>query len=274
MAIKNSSTPVIHCIGDSHCSLFIGSDRIQPYWPLEPINKLPWFKSYHIGPALAHNLTKSGTTSRGRELLFDVLSTRVPQGGYVLLSFGEIDCRVHLVKQAFKQSLPIHAVVDACLDEYFKVVREVMAMGYSVIVYSVCPARKGTKFRSLDYKNAEIELVALGSWKERNLATTLFNAGAKRRCADSGAKFLSNAQHVVDRNGKLIPLYLMDAVHLSQRAMPATLNELRQICPELNIPLQTVVPPTHVEIWQHYLRGRVARGFKEIKKIPRWFGIK
>ncbi len=147
-------------------------------------------------------------------------------------------------------------------------------MGYKVIVYNVCPARKGTKFRSLDYKNAEIELVALGSWKERNLATQLFNAGARLRCEHCGAKFLANAHHIVDRRGKLIPLYLMDAVHLSQRAMPATLNELRQICPELNIPLQTVAPPTQVEIWQHYLRGRMARGLKEIKKIPRWFGIK
>lgn len=264
----------IHCIGDSHVSFFSGSDRIQPYWPMLSVNTLPWFKSYHTGPALAHNLTKTGTTSRGRETLLEILKSQVPAGGQVLLSYGEIDCRVHLVKQAFKQGVPLQTVVDASLDEYFKVVREVMAMGFKVIVYNVCPARKGTKFRSLDYKNAEIELVALGSWKERNLATQLFNTGARLRSEHCGAKFLANAHHIVDRRRKLIPLYLMDAVHLSQRAMPATLNELRQICPELNIPLQTVVPPTQVEIWQHYLRGRMARGLKEIKKIQRWFGIK
>lgn len=265
---------VIHCIGDSHCSFFIGADRIQPYWPADSINELPWFKSYHIGPALAHNLTKNGTTSRGREILFEILSSRVPKGAYVLLSFGEIDCRVHLVKQAHKKGVPLETVVEACLDEYFKVVSEVTAMGYRVIVYNVCPARKGTKFRSLDYKNAEIELVALGSWKDRNLATSLFNTGAKRRCQECGAKFLMNAQHITDRNGKLIPLYLMDAVHLSQRAMPATLDELIKICPELDIPPQIITPPSKSEIWSHFIKGRAARGVKELKKIPHLFGKK
>jgi hypothetical protein len=274
MVMQTPCISVIHCIGDSHCSFFIGADRIQPYWPADSINELPWFKSYHIGPALAHNLTKNGTTSRGREILFEILSTRVPKGAYVLLSFGEIDCRVHLVKQAHKKGVPLETVVEACLDEYFKVVSEVTAMGYRVIVYNVCPARKGTKFRSLDYKNAEIELVALGSWKDRNLATSLFNTGAKRRCQESGVKFLMNAHHIVNPKGQLIPLFLMDAVHLSQRAMPATLKELRLICPEIKIPPQTIIQPTQLEIWTHYMRGRIIRGFKEIKKIPRWFGIK
>ncbi|MCS6243034.1 MAG: hypothetical protein H2172_04135 [Opitutus sp.] len=73
---------------------------------------------------------------------------------------------------------------------------------------------------------------------------------------------------------KLISLFLMDAVHLSQRAMPVTIEELRLICPEINIPPQTIIRPTQREIWNHYLRGRIARGFKEISKIPRWFGLK
>jgi len=198
----------------------------------------------------------------------------VPAGAYVLLSFGEIDCRVHLVKQANKQGVTLQTVVEACLDEYFKVVREISDMGYKVIVYNACPARKGTKVRSLDYKNAEIELTALGQWKDRNEAIRLFNTGAKHRCNEHGYKFLANAHHIVDRTGKLIPWFLMDAVHLSQRAMPATLKELSHICPEINIAPQIIIYPTQTEIWSHYLRGRIARGLKEIKKISSWLGIK
>lgn len=44
---------IIHCIGDSHVSFFGGLDRIQPVWPQRSDDRLPWFRTYHIGPALA-----------------------------------------------------------------------------------------------------------------------------------------------------------------------------------------------------------------------------
>ncbi len=71
-----SRIPIIHCIGDSHSSIFSGMDRIQPSWPASSSDQLPWFKTHHIGPALAYNLTKSGTTSQGWYSLWDVIASQ------------------------------------------------------------------------------------------------------------------------------------------------------------------------------------------------------
>ena len=269
-----SRPPIIHCIGDSHTSFFSGVDRIQPSWPATSCDQLPWFKTHHIGPALAYNLTKSGTTSQGRESLFEVIASQASPGDYILLSFGEIDCRVHLVKQAHKKTVPLEAAVDACLDEYFKVVREIMALGYKVIVYNITPPRFSKKHRGVDYEKSEAELVAVGTWEQRQKAATLFNAGAKHRCETSRAKFLETTHHLIDKRGRLMPFFLMDNVHLAQRAMPATLVELALICPELQIPPQTITRPPQWQLIRDYLTRRSERCIKEFKKIPRLIGLK
>jgi hypothetical protein len=269
-----SRPPTIHCIGDSHSSFFSGLDRIQPSWPAISCDQLQWFKTHHIGPALAYNLTKSDRTSRGRESLFEVIASQASLGDYILLSFGEIDCRVHLVKQAHKKNIPLKTAVDACLDEYFKVVREIMALGYTVIVYNITPPRFSKKNRGVDHEKSETELVAVGTWDQRQKAATLFNAGAKRRCATSGAKFLETTHHLVDKRGRLMPFFLMDNVHLAQRAMPATLVELARVCPELQIPPQNIARPPQWQLIRDYLSRRSERCIKEFKKIPRLIGLR
>jgi len=59
------SPAVIHCLGDSHVCFFSGQDRIfQAGLPAK--NILPFFRAWHLGPALAYNLVKPGSTSGGR----------------------------------------------------------------------------------------------------------------------------------------------------------------------------------------------------------------
>ena len=39
---------MIHCIGDSHSCFFSGEDKIQPIWPEQSFDTLPYFRSYRI----------------------------------------------------------------------------------------------------------------------------------------------------------------------------------------------------------------------------------
>ena len=54
---------MIHCIGDSHSAVFSGEETMQPEWPELASNKLPFFKSYRLGPATAYQLENLGTYS-------------------------------------------------------------------------------------------------------------------------------------------------------------------------------------------------------------------
>ncbi len=266
----SGAVPIVYCIGDSHVCFFSGRDVIHPDWPDESNDRLPWFKTYRLGSVLSYNLPRTGTQTRGRERLFEVLDSKVPPGARVLLSFGEIDCRAHLVKQSRLKGLPIETVVELCLDEYFKVVREVSARGFQVIVYNVVPSRLsasgGGAVKGVD------PFVTTGTWRERNHATRLFNEGARRRCADCGVRCLENFPHLIDAQGKTIQWYFWDSIHLSQRAMPATLQAFRALCPELGIPPQRIKRPGRVKVALDIFKRRFNRVTKEIGKIPRIFG--
>jgi hypothetical protein len=265
----SGAASAIHCIGDSHVCFFSGHDTIHRGWPVESETRLSWFRTYRIGSALAYNLSRSGTTTRGRERLFEVLETKVPPGARVLLVFGEIDCRAHLVKQSKSKGLPIETVVELCLDEYFKAVREVVARGFRVIVYNVVPSRSSMQGKLI----ADGEtLPTTGTWRERNRATRLFNDGARRRCVGCGAAFLENYSHLVDGDGKTVGWYFWDSIHLSQRAMPATLENLRALCPDLGIPPQMVMHPGRCDLIMDVVRRRFGRLFKDAGKIFQIFG--
>ncbi|MBW8782090.1 MAG: hypothetical protein JF599_09405 [Verrucomicrobia bacterium] len=266
---KTGEVPVVYCIGDSHVCFFSGQDKIQPDWPNASDDRLPWFKTYRTGSSLAYNLPKTGTRTRGRECLLEVLDTQVPPGARVLLSFGEIDCRAHLIKQAQLKGRPIETVVELCLDEYFKAVREIVDRGFTVIVYNVVPSRVSSPGSE---PKDEDNFVAAGTWRERNRAAMLFNEGARRRCAECGARFLENFPRLIDARGKSIRWYFWDSIHLSQRAMPATLENFRAICPELGIPPQRICHPGGAAVMFDLFKRRCRRVAKEIRKLPRLFG--
>lgn len=257
---RTTRVDAIHCIGDSHVSFFGGQDVIQPGWPERSNDLLPFFVTHHIGGALAYNLTRSETQMRGREKLFEVLTQAVPPGGAVLLSFGEIDCRAHVLKQAVKRNISVEAVVTECLEQYFQAVREVQRRGFPVIVYNAVPSailRARKSGRDDDY-------VAVGDWRARNAAIRQFNAGAKSRCAECGAKFLETFPALVDEQGQAVSWYYFDAIHLSQRAMPLTLRALGELFPERNIPqLPDAIPSAG---------ARVLDGIA--KRLRRWLKMK
>jgi hypothetical protein len=257
------STPsgdVIHCIGDSHVSFFSGQDVIQPGWPACSQDLLPYFVTHHIGPALAYNLPRVGTQTRGRECLFEVLEQAVPPQGKVLLCFGEIDCRAHILKQAARRNAPVAQVVDECLDSYFQVVREVQARGFEVLVYNAVPSR----LRSPRSTKRDDDYVVVGSWQERNAAVRLFNAGAKQRCQIGGTKFLENYPSLVDGADRTVEWFFFDTIHLSQRAMPLTLRGLAELFPNAGYPVLPLPQPS----WSQKIFDRAA------KRVRRWLKIK
>jgi hypothetical protein len=255
---------MIHCIGDSHISFFSGEDAIQPVWPAASRDRLPLFKTHHIGAALAYNLTREGTRTQGREKLFEVISSEVPDGATILLSFGEIDCRMHLTKQAEKTNIPISDIVYACLEEYFRTVAEITALGYRVIVYNAVLSRPRVRGSR---RFSDAEYATHGTIVERSETLRIFNSGAKERCAKAGVYFLENTPHLVDRSGTIPAWYFFDSIHLSQRAMPVTLRELAALIPSLGVEVPPLCPPTLSRRFADWIARRRKRLLKEFGKV-------
>jgi len=209
--IRNrNSAPALHCIGDSHASFFGGEDRMQPTWPKPSRDRFPCFRSYRLGPVLAYSLQREGSTSKGREKLFEVLST-LPKGASVLLCFGEIDCRAQLTKQAAKQQRPIAEIVSECVAAYTKVADQIAGMGFSPGYWQVPPPTP--------VGSTGGEFPVIGSYEERLEITRLFNSELAATAGARGHTWISIFESLTDPEGKPHNHFFLDGVHLSQQAM-------------------------------------------------------
>lgn len=224
----------IYCIGDSHVDFFSGQDEIQPLWPKPSNDLLPYFKTFRLGAVLAYNLCEYGAGLKGREALFLLLDRRIPAayreippGSKVLLCFGEIDCRAHLLKQAELQKKPIESVVEECVKRYFGVIMEIQQLGYEVMVWNAVPS---SRYDSIPNK----EFPAHGTSLKRNQVTKLFNDYLSDRCCSGDAAFITIFDDLVDEQGLTRMEYYFDYVHLSQKAMPLALSKLTEIVGDLN----------------------------------------
>jgi hypothetical protein len=229
MTASASDKPAIHCIGDSHVSFFSGHDRMQPLWPLPSRDLIPVFRTYRIGAVLAYSLGDYRTRHRAREALAVMLerevpddSRVVPSGSMVLFCFGEIDNRVHLVGQARAQGRSIESIARECAERYFDVIKEYHNQKYRMIVWNAIPSSPAECS-----PNPEYPLV--GTCAERNRSTAVFNDTLKESCASIDIPFISIFEQLIDAGGLTKSEYFLDdSVHLSQKAMPIALEEMRK----------------------------------------------
>jgi len=213
---------VIHCIGDSHASFFSGQNGMQPRWPEKASNVIPFLNSYRLGAVLAYNLCQEGSSSHGREKLFNLLR-EIPKGSYVLMSFGEIDCRAHLIKQAQKQNRLITEVVPECVKRYFDVLLEIKK-DFNVIAWAVIPSTSLENIIDPRYPH-------VGSNHERNDVTKIFNDNLKMLAQKNAIPFISIFHQLIYPDGSTNNKFFIDKIHLSQRAMPLFIKQLEKDLP-------------------------------------------
>jgi len=212
---------LVHCIGDSHVSVFSGTNKISEGYP-SVHDVLPWFRTYRIGPHLAYNI--GNETHHGYKHLMGILAG-ISTGSNVLLSFGEIDCRCHIIRQAELQGKKIEDIVLECVNRYFKTITTVVGMGYNVIVWGAVPT---CNYDGLVYKENE-PYQHYGTFRDRNKATALFNDLVEKLCAGAGVPFLSISEHLVDSDFRTIETLYMDSIHLSDKAIPYILGRFEKI---------------------------------------------
>jgi len=108
----------IYCIGDSHISVFDNRRELCLHKTFY-INGI--YKIFPIYGSLAYNLGKEDHQRRIKFL--NILQiNNITKDDLIILSFGEVDCRNHIIKQKEKQNITIEQSSKLCVDNYFKFV--------------------------------------------------------------------------------------------------------------------------------------------------------
>lgn len=211
---------MIHCVGDSHASIFSGNAEMQPQWPDRSDDKLPYFRSYRIGPATAYQLeSKIPIIDQIVMNLVDI------DKDSIMFCFGEVDIRAHLIKQMQINNLSIQSEVKECVDRYMTVLRYYSYLGYNIIAWGPIASWHPSK----EY----IAGPSFGTCFERNSVTAEFNKYLRECCEEESMQFVTIFDKMVDENKITKPEFLDDwdgcHIHLNQTAMPLILEVMKNI---------------------------------------------
>lgn len=205
---------IVHVIGDSHVTLFSGKDEIVPVWNEPHEDLLPLFKTYRLGAMLAYNLATE--RHEGRDKLFACIKT-LPKNSKVLVCFGEIDCRAHLVKQARAQDRTLDDVARECAGRYAEALRDVSKL-CKLGVWGATPQTAA--------EHSSNKFPTVGTQAQRNYVTKLFNDYVAMACETFDVPCFSIFDKLVDSAYLVGDEWFMDSAHLNQKALPLALEEL------------------------------------------------
>ena len=213
-----------YCIGDSHISIFAGTDLKQPNWPESSSAKLPNFQPYKLGPVTAYNLCSYGTRSQGREKLNSVIRG-IPSGSNIILCFGEIDCRVHILKVADEQNEDWSVIVEDVVDRYFDVILELQSRKFKMFILSVSPSAWATM---VDPGNTTYEWFIYGTTEQRNAVSKMFNNQLAQKCKDNDIHFINIFDKFVDLDQETRHEFFPDGFHLCKKGLPTIIDSLER----------------------------------------------
>ncbi len=212
--VRVAPETVLVAVGDSHAKFWSGRDAV-----FEP-DRLPGILTRHVGPALAWTLIEPRSKTRGgaatRAVLRDLRAQRF--GGWVLLCFGEIDLRAHVLKEAGD----LAANLAALAARYLAFVREAQRIHPRIALW-------GPGASQPEGSADNPQFPAVGSEAERNAATRLFTQILTEAAREPGVPVLSLFPLLVDEHGRSRREFLYDGCHLSQRLMPAAQHLLTEI---------------------------------------------
>jgi hypothetical protein len=228
---------MIYIIGDSHVSVFSGTDtthdglrHIQPEFGTcytlsqgklrEHINRfeqrIPYFLPIKTGSNTAYN-----SFDKLPRIEQAISEYGVTEKDYVFLCFGEIDIRNHIGFNTDKQGISFEDGIKICVDRYLNTILYLKNKGVNIGVYGSPASSVGNQL-PIDY----------GDVIFRNKMTLIFNNYLGIKCVENNIPFVDISNSLMLPDGTTDQKFIMDDIHLSQEAMPLLIEAFSKFIDE------------------------------------------
>jgi hypothetical protein len=226
--LRHRQEGTVLVIGDSHVNFFSGNEELS-FIPIgedvntcEQVNGLP-ITVLHLGPALAYNSSRYGTSTRFREKLDWLMEDFIQQGDRIICVLGEIDMRAHVFKQTEIKNKPYQEIVDAIVENYSEFLLWLKNLGYEVCCYGPIASQKDSAPNTPEHPR-------VGSERDRNRATEYFTNRMVVFCQDNGIDFFSLFDEMITEDYETKEEFLSnDRFHLGQYAAKSLEKMLTQL---------------------------------------------
>lgn len=211
--------------GDSHSQFWSGYNNLSSEKSI-----FAGVDLLHVGPATAYGLSKPGTSTRAIEKITDHLDRRREEYGCLLLSFGEIDCRVHIVRNAIKNGTSLDVEVAKVVNKYLDAVNSLVKK-YDIpcVIWGPIPSSPPGKV------NYHPSFPTVGGVLERNYAAKRFNELLAQKVVEGRIEHITVFDHLIDVGYVTRTEVLYDGCHLSNVVMPLAELELRKSLERLGL---------------------------------------
>ena len=218
---------MIFCFGNSHVSIFSGNDKMVPIWPNRSIDYLPWFRTFRLGAGTAYQAMKHVNEILNIVQQWSVSIDFNKENDTILLVFGEVDVRSHIISQAEKQNRSIDSITLEVVDRYFEAIMFLKNKGFKVAVFG-CVAGYVVPEGSNGPPWPHV-----GTLKQRNGATRLLNNSISALCKSVDIPFISVFDEMLEEDGITTKTKYLDmdvaCVHITTRMLPLVLWKFRDI---------------------------------------------
>ena len=208
----------VHVIGNSHVSLWSNTNKIVPQG-LHTEDRLPGYKTWHIGPTIAYNFFEHHFLPKVVPICDKYIDK---QKDYVMLVCGEVDHRVWLPRLIKEKNKPMEEVVLECFHRYFKCFVFLKNYGYKSIFWGSHPSTNGPEDSSPDSP-------VVGDVTTRNNIGVYWNILAEKYYKEQGILFASIFKQLLNEDLTTKQEYMMDYCHLSQKALPLAIEEIKKV---------------------------------------------
>lgn len=178
-------------IGDSHAYFFKKLDKIEVEW---------------VGPALAYNINNDISTNNTKSKISAILQKTDPSKTALILTFGEIDVRCHILKRVDIEGISVNQSVERVIFKYTEMIDILKNKGYEVFIHGLHGTGVGYNPQFPYY----------GTMEQRNKASLIFNSHLKNYCNLNKIPFTSLFDIVVDNTSYSTNIgYMEDDYHLN-----------------------------------------------------------
>ena len=191
---------MIHVVGDSHQFIFKEEDgfRINDFY----------------SPVTAYRLIDMDDSDLRGGTLISLVSKRIPDSDMLVVSAGEIDCRIHMFNAHKKHGKPLLDVVKDTIDMFIKFLKSLDRKNLAVL--GIPPAGdQGNSYNAEFYPTPEEQA---GVYK-------MFHEETKKRCELEHVKYVDMYSETVE-NGHMKKEYKGDDVHLNKKAVQIARRQL------------------------------------------------
>ena len=216
---------MIYIIGDSHTALFTGTNDIQPKWPSEfgkinNLDRIPLIKTFRISAGTAYN-----SKSKAVPIINEIIKcNNITELDTIILCFGEVDCRAHLIKQFSIQKIEINKIILECVNRLLETILYYKKKGFNIVGYGPVAT-----FKDENKNNIPVNRY-FGNEVLRNKVTQFFNNYYKNLCYNNDIPFFTIFNYLIDSNLKSKKNYhTNDCMHYSTKVLPFILEEMELI---------------------------------------------